>query len=118
MRKRSPVMAGVEVSEGPDPVRGIDLGAYVFLALMVVITSSTAPAAKFAVRELPVGALPLVRFGVAGLCLWPVVAAGSVAADAPGRPWAARPDGFALRADQPDLLPERGAPDADLACRR
>jgi drug/metabolite transporter (DMT)-like permease len=67
-------MSGVEVSEGSDPGRGIDLGAYVFLALMVVITSSTAPAAKFAVRELPVGALPLVRFGVAGLCLWPVVA--------------------------------------------
>ena len=42
--------------------------------------------------------------------------AGGVAADAPGRPWAARPDGGALRADQPDLLPERGAPDADRTC--
>jgi drug/metabolite transporter (DMT)-like permease len=41
---------------------------------MVLIGSSTAPAAKFAVRELPVGLLPLVRFGVAGLCLLPVVA--------------------------------------------
>src|SRR4051812_48269106 len=58
---------------GPEARRGVDPGAFVFLALMVVITSSTAPAAKFAVRELPVGLLPLVRFGVAGLCLLPVV---------------------------------------------
>lgn len=50
-----------------------DWAAYLFLGLMVLIGSSTAPAAKFAVRELPVGLLPLVRFGVAGLCLWPVV---------------------------------------------
>jgi drug/metabolite transporter (DMT)-like permease len=53
--------------------RAIDVRAYVYLALMVLIGSSTAPAAKFAVRELPAGFLPLVRFGVAGLCLLPVV---------------------------------------------
>src|SRR3954469_23521946 len=46
---------------------------WLFLALMVLIGSSTAPAAKFAVRELPIGLLPLVRFGVAGLCLLPVL---------------------------------------------
>jgi drug/metabolite transporter (DMT)-like permease len=39
---------------------------------MVLITSTTATAAKFAVHELPIGLLPLVRFGVAGLCLLPV----------------------------------------------
>ena len=39
---------------------------------MVVIGSSTATAAKFAVRDLPAAYLPLVRFGVAGLCLLPV----------------------------------------------
>lgn len=50
-----------------------DGGAVVFLVLMVLIGSSTATAAKFAVRELPVGLLPLVRFGVAGLCLLPIV---------------------------------------------
>lgn len=50
-----------------------DTGAYLFLTLMVLIGSSTATAAKFAVRELPVGLLPLVRFGVAGLALLPVV---------------------------------------------
>jgi drug/metabolite transporter (DMT)-like permease len=54
--------------------REIDLTAYGFLALMILIGSSTAPAAKFAVRELPVGLLPLLRFGVAGLCVLPLVA--------------------------------------------
>ena len=38
---------------------------------MVLIGSSTAPAARYAVRELPVGLVPLVRFGVAGLCSAP-----------------------------------------------
>jgi drug/metabolite transporter (DMT)-like permease len=55
------------------PVREVDLRAYVYLALMVLIGSSTAPAARYAVRELPVGLVPLIRFGVAGLCLLPVV---------------------------------------------
>jgi drug/metabolite transporter (DMT)-like permease len=45
----------------------------VFLLLMVLIGSSTATAAKFAVRELPLGLVPLARFGIAGLCLLPVV---------------------------------------------
>jgi drug/metabolite transporter (DMT)-like permease len=67
-RKRS--WGGSERPWGSDP------GALVFLALMVLITSSTAPAAKFAVRELPVGLLPLIRFGVAGLCLLPVACRG------------------------------------------
>jgi drug/metabolite transporter (DMT)-like permease len=53
--------------------RGADLGAFVTLALMVLIGSSTATAAKFAVRELPVGLLPVVRFGCAGLCLVPLL---------------------------------------------
>jgi len=51
----------------------IDLRAYIYLALMVLIGSCTAPAAKYAVRELPAGFLPLVRFGIAGLCLLPIV---------------------------------------------
>jgi drug/metabolite transporter (DMT)-like permease len=45
----------------------------VFLGLMVLFGSSTALAAKLAVQELPVGLLPLLRFGGAGLCLWPLV---------------------------------------------
>jgi drug/metabolite transporter (DMT)-like permease len=52
---------------------GVDVRAFLYLALMVLIGSSTAPAARFAVRELPVGLVPLVRFGVAGLFLLPVV---------------------------------------------
>ena len=56
--------------------RGVEGRAYVYLALMVLIGSSTATAAKFAVRDLPWGLLPLVRFGVAGLCLVPVAARG------------------------------------------
>jgi drug/metabolite transporter (DMT)-like permease len=50
--------------------------AFGFLAMMVLIGSSTAPAAKIAVREIPAGLIPLVRFGLAGLCLWPIVARG------------------------------------------
>src|SRR4051794_451188 len=57
-------------SSGPGPV------AWLFLVLMVLITSTTATSAKFAVRELPVALLPLVRFGVAGLCLLPVTLRG------------------------------------------
>ena len=49
------------------------LGAFGCLAMMVLIGSSTAPAAKIAVREIPAGLIPLVRFGIAGLCLWPIV---------------------------------------------
>ncbi|WP_422926726.1 DMT family transporter [Singulisphaera sp. PoT] len=53
--------------------RTTNVGAYVSLALMVLIGSGTAPAAKFAVRELPLGLLPLARFGGAALCLLPIV---------------------------------------------
>ena len=54
----------------------VGLKAFGCLALMVLISSTTAPAAKIAVREIPVGLIPLVRFGVAGLCLWPIVGRG------------------------------------------
>jgi drug/metabolite transporter (DMT)-like permease len=67
-------------SRGHESRPGDDPAAFVFLALMVLITSSTAPAAKYAVRELPVGLLPLVRFGVAGLCLLPVALRGGALA--------------------------------------
>lgn len=43
------------------------------LAAMVLIGSSTATAAKFAVAELPTSLLPIVRFGGAGLALLPWV---------------------------------------------
>ncbi len=49
-----------------------DPGAAAFLVLMVLIGSTTATAAKFAVKDLPLGFLPLGRFGLAGLCLLPI----------------------------------------------
>jgi len=53
--------------------RGGDARGYLFLAAMVIIGSSTAPAARFAVGGLPAGFLPIARFGLAGLCLLPMV---------------------------------------------
>ncbi len=48
-----------------------DLRGYIYLALMVLFGSTTSPFAMVAVRELPVGILPLLRFSFAGLCLIP-----------------------------------------------
>jgi len=52
---------------------GTDARAYVYLVLMVVLGSTTAAAARLAVRELPIAILPVVRFGVAGLCILPMI---------------------------------------------
>jgi drug/metabolite transporter (DMT)-like permease len=60
----------------PAAGRDGDPGAAVFLLLMVLIGSSTATAAKFAVRELPVALLPLLRFGIAAACLLPLLLRG------------------------------------------
>ena len=51
----------------------VDFRAYVYVALMVVLGSTTAAAAKIAVADLPVTLVPAVRFGMAGLCLLPWV---------------------------------------------
>jgi drug/metabolite transporter (DMT)-like permease len=51
----------------------MDVRAYVYLFLMVVLGSTTAAAARLAVRELPIALLPVVRFGVAGLCILPMI---------------------------------------------
>src|SRR5262249_52824120 len=58
---------------GPRRWRTADPRGLAHLALMVVIGSATAPAAKLAVRELPIGLIPVIRFGLAGLCLLPLV---------------------------------------------
>ncbi len=55
----------------------VGLPAMGYVAMMVLILSSTPLAAKYVVRELPVGLIPLVRFGVAGLILGPLVLRGS-----------------------------------------
>jgi drug/metabolite transporter (DMT)-like permease len=59
-------------SRGRDEAAGRDAGALVFLVLMVLIGSTTATAAKFAVRGLPTSLLPIARFGIAGLFLIPL----------------------------------------------
>src|SRR3954462_13677135 len=64
------------MADGGEPESGPGLRAYLYVALMVLIGSTTAPAARYAVRELPVGLMPLVRFGIAGLCLLPLVTGG------------------------------------------
>lgn len=51
---------------------GPDARAYGFLILMILIGSTTATAAKFAVRSWPVELLPVLRFGIAGLALLPI----------------------------------------------
>jgi drug/metabolite transporter (DMT)-like permease len=69
--------------------QAVDAEAYLYLALMVLIGSGTSTAAKFAARELPIGLLPLMRFGVAGICLIPVIwrnaAFRRMLAESPGR---------------------------------
>jgi len=57
-----------------EPARNT-LGAqdYVNVVLMVLIGSTTAPAARYVVQDLPVFSIPFVRFALAGLCLLPVV---------------------------------------------
>ena len=57
-----------------------DAGAAVFLVLMVLVGSTTATAAKFAVKDVPLGLLPLARFGLAGLCLLPIAWRGGALA--------------------------------------
>jgi len=47
----------------------MDIRAYVYLVLMIVLGSTTAGAARLVVRELPIALLPVVRFGIAGLCI-------------------------------------------------
>ncbi len=50
-----------------------DRRAYIYVAMMVVFGSTTAAAARYIVRDLPVVWVPVVRFGVGGLCLIAVV---------------------------------------------
>jgi drug/metabolite transporter (DMT)-like permease len=60
--------------DGSTPPGRRDGSAWIYLGLMILIGSSTATAAKVVLREFPWAILPLVRFGVAGLILAPVVA--------------------------------------------
>ncbi len=63
-----------EIEGCPPPRQGRDGGAAFFLMMMALIGSTTASAAKVAVAGVPLGLLPLGRFGLAALCLLPVIA--------------------------------------------
>jgi drug/metabolite transporter (DMT)-like permease len=58
---------------GHTPAKPVDFRDYVNVALMVLIGSTTAPAAKYVVQDLPIFLIPVMRFALAGLCLLPVV---------------------------------------------
>ena len=68
---------GAAGSVGPiqaEPVpKSVTAQDYVNVALMVLIGSTTAPAAKYVVQDFPVFLIPLMRFALAALCLLPVV---------------------------------------------
>jgi drug/metabolite transporter (DMT)-like permease len=46
-----------------------DLRGYFYLATMVLVGSTTAAAARYAVRELPIALVPVIRYSVAGVCV-------------------------------------------------
>jgi drug/metabolite transporter (DMT)-like permease len=64
-----------------------DSRAYVYVGLMVILGSTTAAAARYIVRELPPVWVPVVRFGVAGLFLLPLVGKHQVLARLVRRDW-------------------------------
>jgi len=65
---------GAFAPEPAAPLRKtVDGRGYVYVALMVLIGSTTAPAARYVVQDLPVFLIPVMRFALAGLCLLPVV---------------------------------------------
>src|SRR5882757_5649495 len=68
VREHRVAMTGEGSAEGG--ARGeVDPVAYAFLGMMILITSTTATAAKVAVRELPTGLIPLIRLLTAALCV-------------------------------------------------
>lgn len=62
----------------PTAARTPDLRGYILLALMVLLGSTTSPLAQVTVRQLPIGLVPLLRFGSATLCLLPFIGVGSI----------------------------------------
>ncbi len=60
--------ANVETAKG-----NADLTAYAYVGMMILFGSMTALAAKLAVRELPVTLVPVLRFGLAGFFMLPLV---------------------------------------------
>src|SRR5262245_54980174 len=69
------VDAGEPPAQAGHPGKPADLRSYLDVALMVLIGSTTAPAAKYVLQDLPVFLVPVLRFAIAALCLLPVVIA-------------------------------------------
>src|SRR5689334_8939843 len=66
--------AGGSSPIGVEPApKSIGVEDYVNVLLMVLIGSTTAPAAKYVVQDLPVSLIPFMRFALAALCLLPAV---------------------------------------------
>ena len=96
----------------------VDIRAYVYVALMVLFGSTTAAAAKFAVADLPVTLVPVVRFGLAGICLLPWLWGRGVFVRMLRKDgWLSARDRSTLRADQSGFLSERGSPGPDVTRR-
>jgi drug/metabolite transporter (DMT)-like permease len=72
---------------GPQPGSRYDPRAFVYVGLMVIFGSTTAAAARYIVRDLPPIWVPVVRFGVSGLLLLPIVADRQVFARLFRRDW-------------------------------
>ncbi|AMV37974.1 DMT family transporter [Planctomyces sp. SH-PL62] len=73
-RREADASANPTTATEPPPLnaaRTPDVRAYVYLGIMIVLGSTTSPLAQVAVRQLPIGLVPLLRFGSAGLCLLP-----------------------------------------------
>jgi len=55
------------------PTKTLGLDAYLYVAMMVLLGSTTAGAAKILTREWPVTLLPVVRYTLSALCLLPFI---------------------------------------------
>jgi drug/metabolite transporter (DMT)-like permease len=73
IRERDPVESDASGSNTKPIQNGLDARAYFDVVLMVLIGSTTAPAARYIVHSLPLAWIPVLRFGLAALCLGPVV---------------------------------------------
>ena len=95
------------------------LQAYLHVVLMVLVGSTTAPAAKYIVHSLPLTLIPVLRFALAAVCLVPLVVVwrGLGPIDSPGR-LAVAGCGRLVRADQSRVLPRRDQAGADVSRRR
>jgi drug/metabolite transporter (DMT)-like permease len=78
---------GAATAAGPRSDGRTDHRAYVYVGLMVIFGSTTAAAARYIVRELPPIWVPVIRFGVAGLLLLPILADRQIVARLFRRDW-------------------------------